>query len=34
MLVADILEYELAAQLTAFEEVLGIFKSKGRESGR
>ena len=34
MLVADILEYELAGQLTTFEEVLGTFKSKGGASGR
>ena len=32
MLVADILEYELAAQLTAFEDVLNRFKSGDAES--
>jgi len=34
MLVADILEYELAAQLTAFEEILNSFKSRNGVSGR
>ena len=34
MLVADILEYELAAQLSAFEEILTGFKSGDRESGQ